>query len=86
MSETITLTINKTKINFNVDPTDQENLIDQLKANNKVAPMHQFLMRTVDPECKEALKPFLKYPSSVMQIGEKLVEEFSPKINITVGE
>jgi hypothetical protein len=81
-----TLNINDTVIHFNVTTTAHERLIDEMKADSKVVPMHNFLMRTVDAESKEALAPFLKNPSSTMEIGGKVLEEFSPKLRITVGE
>jgi len=86
MENKITLKINGNPILFNVNTDAHERLIDEMKADNKVAPMHNFLIRTVDKESKEALTPFLKYPSSVMEIGGKVLEEFSPKLKLTVGE
>lgn len=86
MKNKISLNINGNQIEFNVDETAQEHLIDAMQADNKVAPMHTFLMRTVTPETKEKLKPFLKNPASTMEIGSKLIEEFTPKLQITVGE
>ena len=82
----VTLTINGTALTFSVDGEDQERLIDELKTDSKVAPMHNFLTRTVTQESKESLKPFLKIPTAVMQIGEKVVEASTPAIKITVGE
>lgn len=83
---TIILNINDTAIHFNVSTNAHERLIDEMKADSKVVPMHNFLMRTVEAESKEALAPFLKNPSSTMEIGGKVLEEFSPKLRITVGE
>lgn len=82
----VTLTINGTTLKFSVGSEDQERLIDELKTDSKVAPMHNFLTRTVAQESREGLKPFLKMPSAVMQIGEKVVESSTPAIKITVGE
>lgn len=82
----VTLTINESKLVFRVGSEDQERLIDELKTDSKVAPMHNFLTRTIAVECRDALKPFLKIPSAVMQIGEKVVEASTPAIKITVGE
>lgn len=86
MDDTISLNINGTAINFNVDTMAHEHLIDEMQADSKVTPMHKFLIRTVVPESREALKPFLKNPGSLMEIGGKVLEEFSPKLKITVGE
>lgn len=84
--QTISLNINGTIIRFNVDTTAEEKFIDEVQEDNKVTPMRNFLMRTVDPESKEALKPFLKSPSTAMKIGEKVVEAFSPTLEIALGE
>ncbi len=83
---TITLKVNGTGIKFNIDVNAQEQLIDAMGPGNKVGPMNNFLTRTVAEESKEALKPFLKEPSAVMRIGEKVVELAAPDLQITVGE
>lgn len=82
----ITLKLNGTPIHFNVTPDTHERLIDEIKANSKVAPMNNFLVRTVDAESKEALAPFLKNAGLVVEIATKVLEEFTPKLKITVGE
>ncbi len=85
-SNRVTLKINDTTIHFNVPPEEQERLIDQMKAESKVSPMHNFLVRTVDKESKEALMPFLVNPSSTMEIGGEVIAAAVPKLKITVGE
>jgi hypothetical protein len=82
----ITLTINGDKIRFNVDTTAQEHLIDETRPDSKVAPMHRFLMRTVAPDSKDALKPLLENPSTVMIIGNEVVTAYMPQLKITLGE
>ncbi len=86
MADKLTLNINGDPIHFNVTEDTHERLIDEMKADSKVAPMNNFLVRTVDPESKEALAPFLKNPGLVMEIGTKVLEAFTPKIKVTVGE
>jgi len=86
MNDKITLNINCTPVHFNVTQDTHERLIDEMKIESKVGPMNNFLIRTVDPESKEALAPFIKNAGSIMEIGGKVLEEFTPKLKITVGE
>ena len=86
MSDNISLTINGEKIDFNVTADSYEKLIDELQPNSKVTPMHNFLMRTVTPETKEMLVPFMSNPGNVTEICGKVMEEYSPKLKITLGE
>ncbi|MCP3944516.1 MAG: hypothetical protein GY710_23980, partial [Desulfobacteraceae bacterium] len=59
MDEKVTLKINGAAINFNVTADIHERLIDEMNPANKIAPMHNFLIRAVESESKEALDPFL---------------------------
>lgn len=86
MSETIKLTINDNDIHFNIDMKAQERLVNEMQPNQKVAPMHNFLVRTVTPESKEALKPFLEVPIYVMQIAEKVLDGYRSKLDFVLGE
>ena len=86
MAEKIVLNINGDAITFNVTNEDHEKLINELQPTNKVGPMHNFLMRSVEKESKEALTPLLKNPSHVLTIAEKVIEKFVPQLEITVGE
>lgn len=86
MSERITLNINSEAIHFDVTTENHERLVDEMQANSKVAPMHNFLTRCVAAESKEALAPYLKHTGHMMQIGGQLIEAFTPKLKITVGE
>ncbi|MGB3222525.1 MAG: putative phage tail assembly chaperone [Desulforhopalus sp.] len=86
MSEKITLKLNGKSVGFDVTNDTHERLINEMQPTDKVGPMHNFLVRTVDQESKETLAPFLKSPSSIMAITEKIIEKFTPQLKITVGE
>jgi hypothetical protein len=86
MSEPIVMKINGEAVTFNVTTDNHERLINEMQPSNKVGPMHNFLVRSVTQESKETLMPFLKNPTSVMILGERLIEKFVPKLEITVGE
>ena len=86
MNERITLNINGNPIHFDVTPEKHERLVDEMQANSKVAPMHNFLTRCVEPDSREDLAPYLKNAANAMQLGGQLIEAFTPKLKITVGE
>ncbi|SCY45941.1 putative phage tail assembly chaperone [Desulfoluna spongiiphila] len=86
MSKKITLTIDGTAIDFDVTPAHHERLINEMQPNEKVEPTHNFLVRCVAPESKEALKPFLENPTHVMAIGTHLINKVVPAIEVAVGE
>lgn len=80
----ITLEINGQAFDFRMDVALQTKYINGLTQANKVAPSHNLLMNAVVPEQKEALKPFLVHPTTTLEIAGALVEEFSPKVEVTV--
>lgn len=82
----ITLNIAGQAMAFNVTPEDQEKMINETTQDNKVAPMHNFLMRTVDPACKEDLKKLLIIPASTIKICTFVNQEYIPELNIKLGE
>ena len=86
MSEKVTLTANGTPIHFDVTNETHERLIDEIQKDSKVVPMHNFLSRSVVAESKEILKPLLKNPGNVMQLGGQLLDKITPHLEITVGE
>lgn len=86
MSKEITLTIDGTPIDFKVTTAHHERLINEMQPTFKVEPTHNFLIRSVTAESKEALKPFLENPTHVMAIGTQLMNKIVPTIEVEVGE
>lgn len=86
MAETIKLNINDKSIVFNVTTDAYEKVIDEMRPDSKVTPMHNFLTRTVDSKSKDGLMAFLNNPANIIEIGGKVMEEYAPKLKITVGE
>lgn len=86
MEKSIVLNVNGEPLKFKVTADNHEKLINEMQPNNKVAPMHNFLTRSVEAESKDALKPYLENSAHVLEIGGQLIEEFVPKLKVTVGE
>jgi hypothetical protein len=86
MSKTIKLKIDGKPMTFNVDVAAYDKYLNELTPNNKIAPARNFLTRTVAAEDREALKSLLEKPSAGLQVATKLVEEFTPDIEIELGE
>ncbi len=85
MSQKIVLTAAGTDLSFTVDTEAYNALVNEMMPNNKVAPNHNFAMRTVDADSKEDLKKlFDKHPGAAVQIGGALAVEFAPQLEITV--
>lgn len=86
MSAKIKIMINGEEILFAPTVELQEQLINETQPNNKVAPMHNFLIRSVCAESKDALKPFLVNPAHTLMIAEKVASAFIPEIKIELGK
>lgn len=71
---------------FQPTTTDYNNMINTMQADNKVAPAQQFLLRTVAPESREALKGILERPGAVLQLMEAVITRYAPKLDIEVKE
>lgn len=84
MAKPIVLTIAGTDISFSPDMATYNKYINEMAMNNKVAPAHNFLARTVDADSKEALLKIMEQPGATLQIVGKLLEEYTPELEITV--
>lgn len=86
MEKTIILDINGSEIRFDVGMDAYNKFINEMTPNNKVSPAHNFLMRTVSDDSRDALKSLLEMPGAAVEIVGNLVEEYTPDLNITVGK
>lgn len=69
LAKAITLTIGETDFTFSPTVADHNNYTNDLMPDNKIAPAHTFLSRTVAPEQKEALVELLDtVPGLVMEV------------------
>lgn len=85
MSEkTIELAIAGVDVSFVPNVTAYNKYINEIAISNKIAPAHNFLKRTVTPETKEALDKLLELPGAALQITAKVLEEYTPELEITV--
>lgn len=80
----ITLEIGDQEFDFDIDVALVTKYINGLTQANKVAPSYNLLMNTVKQEQKARLKPLLVHPTTTMEIAGALVEEFQPKVEVTV--
>ncbi len=86
MNKTIKLNIDGKPMAFNVAVAAYDKYLNELMPSNKIAPARNFLLRTVAAEDREALKTALEKPGAGLQIAAKLVEEYTPDIEIELGE
>jgi hypothetical protein len=85
MKKQITLTIAAATIGFTMTTDDYNSYINEIMPDNKVAPSHNLVMRTVDAEHKEELRGILdSTPGASLQIAGLLNQEFAPSIAISV--
>ena len=71
-------------VSFSPNITAYNKYINEITMGNKVAPAHNFLTRIVTDETKEALKELLEMPGAALQIVGKVLEEYTPELEITV--
>lgn len=80
----IKLTVAGKDITFAPNVTAYNKYINEITISNKVAPAHNFLVRIVTPETKEALEEILKLPGAALQVVSKVMDEYTPELEITV--
>jgi arginine repressor len=85
MKKTIILTIAGTEFSFNMSTNDYNSYLNEIMPDNKVAPAHNLVMRTIEPKQKDDFKAVLDTsPGAAMQIASLLNQEFAPSIEISV--
>ncbi|WP_034633365.1 putative phage tail assembly chaperone [Maridesulfovibrio bastinii] len=82
----IALNINGQEFEFTVTVAIYNQYINEMQPNNKVTPAHNFLMRSIKPEQKDDFKTVMELPGAPIQIAAKIIEEYSPDLEITVGK
>ena len=82
--EKINLTVCGKDITFEPNQTAYNKFINEMAMDNKVAPAHNYLIRIVTPECKEALEDILKRPGAAIQLAGKVNEIYAPELEIEV--
>ncbi|BAP41295.1 putative prophage PSSB64-01, Orf24 [Pseudomonas sp. StFLB209] len=83
-NRTITLEFGTSEFSFTFTPADITKYFNSTTQNNKVAPAHNLLISTVQPEQKEALKAILANPVHTMSLTGALVEEYAPDLGVIV--
>ncbi len=83
-NKAITLIVAGTEITFYPDTATYNKYINEMTLTNKVAPAHNFLMRTVEPDHRAALESILGRPGAVLQIVGKVLEEYTPELEILI--
>ncbi|MBI9109910.1 putative phage tail assembly chaperone [Maridesulfovibrio ferrireducens] len=82
----IPVEVNGKNLDFDVKTSVFNTYINDLRPDNKVAPAHNFLMRSVLPESKEDLCELLKLAGLEIQLAAAVIEEFTPEVEIVVGK
>ncbi len=80
----IVITIGAADFTFNLSAQDVTKYFNALTPSNKVAPGHNLLTTTVQPDQKDALRPLLGNPVLTMQVAGTLLEEYSPDVEVAV--
>lgn len=86
MDKTIKMTVNGRALTFNMSLGVYNRYLNELQATSKVGPAQNLCTRTVDCESEDALKELLQLPGTGVLIAGKLVEEYTPDIEIEVGK
>ena len=81
----IILSIGETEFTFSPTVADHNNYTNELMPDNKIAPAHQFLTRTVEPGQKEALTELLnKVPGLVMDVFMEVNKASKGGVKVTL--
>lgn len=79
----ITLEIGADELRFNVDLTAFNGFQNEFLPNNKVAPSHNFLMKTVHPDDRETLTALLDQGMAI-HLAQAVAGGFTPEVEIRV--
>lgn len=79
----IEITAGDHELKFNVTLADYDRFVNETMPNNKVAPAKNFLNRTANDECKDAVKE-LCAQGMAMELAAVVIEEYKPKIDFAV--
>ncbi|EPG4960730.1 TPA: putative phage tail assembly chaperone [Citrobacter amalonaticus] len=82
--EKINLVVCEKEITFEPNQTAYNKFINEMAMDNKVAPAHNYLVRIVSAESKEALDDILKRPGAAIQLAGKVNELYAPELEIEV--
>jgi hypothetical protein len=81
----LTLDIGDISLNFTLNRDIFNKYANEMQMNDKVAPSHNFLMRCVDADSKDALKAFVDdTPGSEIELAGALASEYKPDTQIVV--
>ena len=81
----IILSIGETDFTFSPSVTDHNNYTNELMPDNKIAPAHQFLTRTVATEQKDALAELLNtVPGLVMEVFMEVSKASRGGVKVTL--
>lgn len=80
----IVLQLGTQEFTFCLDAKDVTKYFNAVTPNNKVAPSHNLLTTTVEPDQLAALRPLLGNPVLTMQVAGALLEEYAPDVEVTV--
>ena len=86
MDKTVILIVNDEEMAFDVTLEAFNAYMNEMTPASKVAPSHNFLVRTVREESKSALTELLKLPGAPLELAGAVVEDYKPDLRITVGK
>ncbi|WP_027361097.1 putative phage tail assembly chaperone [Halodesulfovibrio aestuarii] len=86
MDKTISLTVNGTDLAFDVTLDAFNTYANEMQPTDKINPCHNFLMRTVKAECKDALRDLLTLPGVAIELAAAVINDYKPKVTITLGK
>ncbi|MEZ6853128.1 putative phage tail assembly chaperone [Halodesulfovibrio aestuarii] len=86
MEKTISLTVNGIDLAFDVTLEAFNTYANEMQPTDKVNPCHNFLMRTVKAEYKDALRELLNQPGVAIELAAAVINDYKPKVTITLGK
>ncbi|WP_375750950.1 putative phage tail assembly chaperone [Vibrio sp. HN007] len=85
MSKKVEVTIGEKDFEFTPTVTDHNNYLNEMMPNNKVAPMHTYLTRTVNPDQKDELVDLLNsVPGLTSEVFAEVTTASKGGITVTI--
>jgi hypothetical protein len=85
LEKKITVEVGEEELEFNVNLAAHDKYINELSMKDKIKPAVNFLMATIAPENKLALKALFKtIPGASLDLAASVFEEYKPDFDISI--
>jgi hypothetical protein len=84
LNKKISCNVQEIDFDFVVTPSAYINFMNDVQSDDKITPMHEFCMVTVNPEKKDSLFELLKHPVVITNTFNKLMKEYGADVSVSI--